>query len=452
MIYGSRFRGWFNVAIVVVICVVLILFGHLKMAQYHNHQQILSSRRLSIADSVFDLVHRSLFEWGNTFGVVIESHYNNLHCQSPVNGQPLCCELVNKDLNKLYPRPPVKHDRSRLNTHTHCHTKKTYIPSEYEVSHFNKAVEIQKLNDELHRRDMLLDFFFEDIPHANIWLERVKVHMASRNVTPTDEDYKYLSRYEVKRECGVHSESWIEWIEPLVAQARHPFSIKACNMGNKMYHKPHEEYAKRADQLKHPTDGLCNVDYVLLQDDNHLPKASSRFFLDAGTSTFNSGMFWFICSYIRRMISFDHIYGWEYTLLEPTNFWNLVPPMLLPIYHFYNAPVSKEPDAQQNVWRLIREMAKPDDFVSFKLDIDTPSVEIPLALQLLSDKGGNGTYALSELVDEFFFELHFQCELLQYCGWGINPPETNGFILDRVHALQYFRQVRDLGVRAHIWP
>ena len=43
-----------------------------------------------------------------------------------------------------------------------------------------------------------------------------------------------------------------------------------------------------------------------------------------------------------------------------------------------------------------------DDFVSFKLDIDHPDTEIPIALSLLQDPN------LAAMVDEFFFELHFR--------------------------------------------
>ena len=42
------------------------------------------------------------------------------------------------------------------------------------------------------------------------------------------------------------------------------------------------------------------------------------------------------------------------------------------------------------------------DFVSFKLDIDHPDTEMPVALGMLSDP------TLAALVDEFFFELHFR--------------------------------------------
>jgi len=92
---------------------------------------------------------------------------------------------------------------------------------------------------------------------------------------------------------------------------------------------------------------------------------------------------------------------------------------------------------------------------------------MPIALSLLSDP------SLAALVDEFFFELHFQCEVMTSCGWGKRvPPQSHGLVLDRPHVLQvryarrpcrspphfpplhsqFFIDLRTKGIRAHIWP
>jgi hypothetical protein len=42
-----------------------------------------------------------------------------------------------------------------------------------------------------------------------------------------------------------------------------------------------------------------------------------------------------------------------------------------------------------------------DDFVAFKLDIDTPEVEIPVALEILKDSHSTG------LIDEVFFTANW---------------------------------------------
>ncbi len=135
------------------------------------------------------------------------------------------------------------------------------------------------------------------------------------------------------------------------------------------------------------------------------------------------------------------------TLLEPNNFWTRVPKVLIPYYHFFNTPISAQKDDAQSVMRIIKQIASEEDFVSLKLDVDTPEVEIPIVQQLVADE------ALHRVVDEFFFELHFRCEIMMYCGWRDQmPKEHNGLTLDRPHALQLFRTLRQKGIRAHVWP
>ena len=92
-------------------------------------------------------------------------------------------------------------------------------------------------------------------------------------------------------------------------------------------------------------------------------------------------------------------------------------------------------------------MTTPEDFVIFKLDVDTSEVEIPIALDILNDP------EMHSLIDEFFFELHFRCEVLMTCGWGKDVlEESNGLQLDRPSTLKFFRDLRKTGIRAHIWP
>jgi hypothetical protein len=204
-----------------------------------------------------------------------------------------------------------------------------------------------------------------------------------------------------------------------------------------------------------------------------------NYLFDAGTSMFDSSLKWFLCAYLQvcyapmicysvnlvpavlvsfnfradlcyltasrcmtnavpfsalqRKVVFDHNYGFEYTLLEPQDIWKAVPPHIRPLYHFFNAPVSPgTEDKDLSPLKMLWEIATPEDFVSFKLDIDTPEVEIPIAMELLRNP------EMARLVDEFFFELHFRCEVLMYCGWGDKmPQEYNGLKLDRESAMDF---------------
>jgi hypothetical protein len=117
------------------------------------------------------------------------------------------------------------------------------------------------------------------------------------------------------------------------------------------------------------------------------------------------------------------------------------------LYHFFNAPISPEPNSIHSPTRLIKQLTTPDDFVTFKLDVDTPAVEIPIVLEILRNPD------IHHLLDEFFFELHFRCEVLMDCGWGFGMPETfEGLGLDRPSALKLFRDLRKVGIRSHFWP
>ena len=112
-----------------------------------------------------------------------------------------------------------------------------------------------------------------------------------------------------------------------------------------------------------------------------------------------------------------------------------------------NSPVSPSVGDALSVMRIIDQMATEEDFVSFKLDIDTPEVEIPIFLDILRNP------ERSAKLDELFFELHFHCEVMRDCGWGSRiPTEVMGLKLDRYHALKAFQDIRVKGVRSHFWP
>jgi hypothetical protein len=174
----------------------------------------------------------------------------------------------------------------------------------------------------------------EYIRNSTTWLRRVKAHMSSRGpgegeaspASAADQlaDLEYLSRFEFTRTCVDGSSSstgsggggggvsevtkWTEWIEPLGIPARHPFGFGRCRPAAP-YYGPQT-----------PRTGRSDVDYVLLQSGAALhrhthtaqgrrfrpaapissspaPAAVKHFLFDAGTSTFDSGLFWFTCAY-----------------------------------------------------------------------------------------------------------------------------------------------------------
>ena len=151
--------------------------------------------------------------------------------------------------------------------------------------------------------------------------------------------------------------------------------------------------------------------------------------------------------YGQMNVTFDEIYGWEATLLEPSAFWREVPPALRAKYHFYDTYMEANVTNGNSPLRMIKQIARQNDFVAFKLDIDTPKVEIPTALEILNNP------ELTTLIDEFYLELHFRCDIMIYCGWGDDiPTKEDGLIRSRWHAMNFFRECRMKGIRSHFWP
>jgi len=267
---------------------------------------------------------------------------------------------------------------------------------------------------------------------------------SDENIPVHADDMEFLSRFHITKICPTHTEEWDEFIEPLTIHARHPHAFASCGNGQMGNH--HHDPRVPHTYIQDTAYVLLQNDYDLQRHTKHL-KHAQHYFLDAGTSTFDSSLFWFTCGYAQNNVSFDQVYGWEYTLLEPKNFWSRVPEKWKPFWHFYNVPIAESQIKPDSAVTFIKNLALPDDFVSFKLDIDTPQVEVPIALDIRNDPG------ISSLIDEFFFELHFRCEFLMVCGWGsAMPEEYMGLKLDRPRVLEFFGDLRRKGIRAHFWP
>jgi hypothetical protein len=289
-------------------------------------------------------------KWGNTFDVSLESKNVIRGCAFP-DGRSICCAaLLNSSSNVLSrgvglsftpasPSTMQKSGRTR-ESRTPCVLKKEYISSPLELRDLEKSKHIEasfKLEDVPGKLDALLTYVTSDetIQNSTIWLERVKMHMSSEHVPKLSvNDFEYLSRFQYTRTCsggnGVEEEveSWNEWIEPVTITARHPFGFGRCRNTGQYF-----------TQGK-PKVGRSDVDYVLLQSGaslyNQTHTASGRrimstvnvgdnavsggvtvqnkgnkrggmgakhYMLDAGTSTFDSSLFWFTCGYSQVSVA-----------------------------------------------------------------------------------------------------------------------------------------------------
>lgn len=212
-----------------------------------------------------------------------------------------------------------------------CQIKRQYVPSPYENYNLELAKNLTDVEIDINRKNLFITFCRAEVDASNIWLERVRVHMETEHVPEgNDDDLKYLSRFVVTKTCTGEgqtelSTTWTEWIEPLTIHARHPFALASC----RGVYTPAE-----TRRFKFSTE-LQSTDYVLVQSGtslheqtllrrhNHTRMEAHRnrqpihreshlqthnYFFDAGTSTFESSLRWFLCAYMQVLPPILYIY------------------------------------------------------------------------------------------------------------------------------------------------
>lgn len=135
---------------------------------------------------------------------------------------------------------------------------------------------------------------------------------------------------------------------------------------------------------------------------------------------------------------FDHVYAFEVKPELAATVYEKLPPHLLAAYHWINVGVSADPDSQLNPLKLLLENFREDDLIVVKLDIDTAAIEVPLALQLLSDD------RYYKLIDQFYFEHHVRNSEIAV-DWR---QSMKGSVKE---SLDLFAGLREKGIPAHSW-
>jgi hypothetical protein len=157
---------------------------------------------------------------------------------------------------------------------------------------------------------------------------------------------------------------------------------------------------------------------------------------DAETSGSAIGTRWFYEYFRSKSLYLDHIIAFEASQYSPLSYWRQIPDDIIGKLTFINTGV--ETTGKFNPWNILKSIAKPEDYVIIKLDIDTPKLENELINQVANDT------SISSLIDEMFFEMHVTVtEMKDCCG---SPP---GELKD---SYKLFRKLRDLGIRMHSWP
>lgn len=225
-----------------------------------------------------------------------------------------------------------------------------------------------------------------------------------------------------------------DYIEPLVSFLRHPLAL--CGPS-----KDRQLFGKRNKQIF-----LFDRSYVQPPPHNFL-KGNKALYFDAGASTWGGGaggpsLKYFADQWARRGIVWDHIEGWECNQPE-TEFYKTVPNEWKNKTTYHQRCVATTPDKEPFIPSVIRQKATKDDYVLFKLDIDSANVETKIVDHLLSTANVD-----IEFIDEFLWEQHVKERgYMQKHGWGRHLDYSK----DIADSYQYFLRLRQRGVRAHSW-
>lgn len=242
-----------------------------------------------------------------------------------------------------------------------------------------------------------------------------------------------LSRYKyVGKRVDGKIETWFEWIEPLTGMTRNPFALCV-----------HARDVPHAFRMK--VGKIMDIDYLVLQKQHSLtkqqPQQMQHYLFDLGTSNFPTSLLMLICKYyMESRITFDEFYGWEARNLAPSRYWQEVSPLWMPKMHLYNIPIPANPSDPKSPLSMIQAIARPSDFVALKLDIDNTQIELAYFHFLQEHE------EICQLVDEMFFEYHYESEIMSKSGWGHTG------VGNLSQALSMFQAMRRCGVRLHFWP
>lgn len=297
------------------------------------------------------------------------------------------------------------------------------------------------------------------------WGSRLAVSYAKRAFDPrgqpapsaSPDENKALSHFYRHNGTSPHGEGnhALDPIEPLSGIARHPFAQVGC-----AWHRNNAHDINIFD--------ITNL-IIFNNCGSKLPKPRT-FLFDMGASVgFNGipgGLYetipmhggglspslpLFYRIYQDRCLEPDDIFAWEPNpRVNGSEWFGELPASIRAKVRFFNdfvsegalsdaeAPMGTGKHPANSFIEILEAVAKPEDFVVVKVDIDTPEVELMIVEAIVKKPH------LAGLIDELFFEDHFSFDGMNF-GWG-------GKVAGDVDsALGRMRRLRELGVRAHFW-
>ena len=289
-------------------------------------------------------------------------------------------------------------------------------------------------------------------------LASVEFEAKTRPLDPSAEYEDVLSKFTYRNEGT--NETYDEYIEPLVSHLRHPLAKCAG----------HPDFAKHVISgssawswipgLRKRKENMVLTlarGYLIPPPPPHSISSTSAktYLFDAGASNWFEGAGGPSLSVLTELFerngrSFDDVRAFEGST-SPETFDKIVPQEWKDKTTFQQAWIRSRPDVPATsdasldgpfLPTHIASIVTKDDYVVFKLDIDSPEVEGNTVLHLLSDEGAEDL----SYIDEFFWEHHVTGNYLMRPNWGIVP----GGLSIRDSA-ELFLRLRRRGVRAHSW-
>jgi hypothetical protein len=267
--------------------------------------------------------------------------------------------------------------------------------------------------------------------------------------TPKPHQDKVLSHFLVQ--------GHMEPIEPLHGVARHPFGVEDCAPNatghsqdpfNLTYLLVHNDCGRQKGNGTNgqPKPRVLLFDMGASMGFKGIPSGIPTSVVEGGFISPSLPLFWKL--YKDRCLEPDAVFCWELDKrVTGSEWWGDLGPEVRHKVRFFEAPVmegelheamagTRNPNS---FLQMLQSVARPEDFVAVKLDIDTPAIE-QTVIGTLTQRPD-----LAALIDELFFEYHFHFDNLDI-GWGPIPVSIS---VDA--ALATMHRLRELGIRAHFW-
>lgn len=265
----------------------------------------------------------------------------------------------------------------------------------------------------------------ENVRQSILKSVRQAVSLKDNRIPPVLTTNMNVSYFKIKYNCFNKTVSTFRSIEPLYSLMRHPDAVRCSHR------------KARVSNLKYSTDYLITDDASRFRTST----AHQNMYFDLGASTYDGiSQKWMLLHYEERGIRFHRHLLWEARPINHQQLFKDIPTRFHNAYQIFNTPASL--DSDRNPLNILKEIADEHDFVVVKLDIDNSNMERAYINQILQDS------KLASLIDELFWEPHFNFRPLVECCWK----DTADLHLTVSDVHRIFTKLRQLGIRAHGWP